>query len=64
MFSFPRSGNKGKRGVKLQHSKWKTECLNTRFSLPVLLYVGYSMNCDAKKIKKYILRRARDIYFF
>ena len=56
IFPFLRSGVEAKRGLAwlgvasaTQHEmppvfgrKWETECLNTRFHLPTLLYAGYS----------------------
>ena len=37
--------------------KWGTECLNTRFSLPTLLYAGYSV----KLIYLFILFKNRNV---
>ena len=57
MLSFLRSGNKAKHGAEQAMSrkfdgKWGTECLNIRFTLPTMLYVGYSK----KNILSYFLR--------
>ena len=52
IFSFLRSDVEAKRGVAFRHStrnasrirqKWGTDCLNTRFPLPTLLFAGYSV---------------------
>ena len=52
IFSFVSSGVEAKRSAEFRYStrnasridgKWRTECLNTRFPLPTLLCVGYSV---------------------
>ena len=54
-FSFLYSGKKAKRGVEPRKfgEKWGTESVNTRFSLPTLLYTEY--NEPDVNLKIYIL---------
>ena len=40
LFSFSRSGNKTMRGLELLNTQLGTECLNTKFLQPILLYMA------------------------